>query len=631
MKQLLLKLKFCLELVLFLLLIFSLQRLLFYFFNFSFFKANSTGELFQALFWGMRFDLWIIFVFNGLLLLLILLPIKNFRFRKFYLYYFTLVNSILSLFNLIDVAYFAFTLKRSTADLFSLMATGQDVWILLPRFILDFWYIVLFWIVFIFLLYYGAKRLWFSVNEGINYSIRNVLLYAIATIVFSAIMFTVIRGTRLRPVNLLSASLHAESNLVPMVLNTPFSIVKTWGKPIYAVHKYYDNPEDLIYNPAYTTKPIHKPSDKNVVIIILESFSKEHIGFFNPKQHKQSYTPFLDSLLSQSLVVKYSFANGRKSIESLPSILASIPSLMETPYVLSPFAQNRIEALPAILKKHGYSTSFYHGGTNGTMGFDVFSAMSGIDHYYGRWQYPNPEDYDGNWGIWDEPFLQYVKKQLDKTQTPFFTVIYTLSSHHPYKVPEKYKHIFTDGEHEILKSIAYADYSLKKFFHQARQSKWFGNTVFVITADHVFGSHSEFYYNKIGSYSVPIAFYCQNDSSLKGVLPLIAQHTDIAPSILDYLGIHTTMFAFGSSIWDTLSLRFAINYINGSYLFYYKDYLLEFDGKEVLGLYLFKTDSLMQHNLKEENIPEKKYMLQFVKSLIQQYDDAIVNNKLMVK
>ncbi len=629
MKTISLRIKVIVRLVGGLFLFFFLQRLVFFLFNFSFFKTNSIGEILQAFLWGSRFDLWIIFAFNGLLIILLLLPLRNVSFRKFFLFYFVIVNALISLFNLIDVEYFSFTLKRSTADLFLLVGTGQDVWILLPQFIVDFWYLILIWILLIIVLWYFGRRIWLDVNQGLVYSVRTVFYHFLIFISISIIAFIILRGTRLRPVNLLSASLHAKSNLVPLVLNTPFSIVKTIGKSKYQIHKYFDNPKDLVYSPDYTLKSSFKLSTnkKNVVILILESFSKEHIGFFNPST-KYSYTPFLDSLLKHSLVVRYSFANGRKSIESLPSILASIPSLMETPYILSTFSQNQIEALPAIMKKNGYTTSFYHGGTNGTMGFDVFSAMAGIENYFGRWQYPNSDDYDGNWGIWDEPYLQYVKKQLDRTKNPFFAVIYTLSSHHPYLIPKKYENMFPEGEHEILKSIAYADYSLKRFFDEAKQANWFKNTLFVITADHVFGSHSDFYYNKIGSYSVPIAFYCETDTLLKGVLPIIAQHTDIAPSILDYLGIDVSMVAFGSSIWDTSSNRFAINYINGSYLFYQDDYLVEFDGKEVLGYYQFKTDSLMKHNLKDSILPDKEKHIKFVKSFIQQYDEAIVNNKL---
>ena len=629
MQSILIKFKLAVRLLLFLTTFYSLQRLFFLLFNFSFFKNNTFIELFTAFLWGIRFDLWIILAFNSIIFLLIFLPLKS-SFKNFSLYYILTVNGLLTFINLIDIAYYPFTLKRSTSDLFNLITTGKDVWILLPQFIIDYWYIIFLWFTFLWLLLL-TKKFWKQTYIPIHYNFRNITLYFFIYIFTIGIMFGVIRGTRLRPVNLLSASLHANPTLTPLVLNTPFSIVKTIGKPIHKKHFYFENESDLIFKPIYNVKPNFSVNDKkNVVILILESFSKEHIGFFNNNK-KKSFTPFLDSLLSNSFVIKYSYSNGRKSIESLPSILASIPSLMETPYILSTFSSNQIEGLPAILKKHGYQTSFYHGGTNGTMRFDVFSRMAGIENYYGRWEYPNADDYDGNWGIWDEPYLQYVKNQLDKTKNPFFTLIYTLSSHHPYNIPDKYKNVFQEGEHKILKSIAYTDYSLKLFFENAKKSEWFKNTLFVITADHVFGSHSDFYYNEIGSYTVPISFYCETDNSLKGIANIIAQHCDIAPSILDYLGIKTSMFAFGSSIWDTLSERFAINYINGTYKLLYDEYFLRFDGEKVNAIFNFKNDSLLQNNLINENIAVKEKMTKLVKSIIQQYDYALINNKMKVR
>jgi phosphoglycerol transferase MdoB-like AlkP superfamily enzyme len=553
--------------------------------------------------------------------------------RKIFITLILIINSILSLFNLIDAEYYKFTLKRSTADLFNLIFTGNDVFILLPQFIKDFWYIIFFWILLIFLLWISLKKYFLHKSvEKIQSKASCYFLLVVFFVIFSAFSFIVVRGTKLRPVNLLSASLYSNSTLVPLVLNTPFSIVKTFGKQFHTYHHYFNNEKELLFNPIYQVKtnfPENSKKKINVVLIILESFSKEHIGYFN--KSKKSFTPFLDSLLNESLVITHSFANARKSIESLPAILASLPALMETPYILSPFSSNKIEALPAILKKYGYKTMFFHGGTNGTMGFDVFSSMAGIEQYFGRWEYPNQQDYDGNWGIWDEPYLQYVKKELDNKNQPFFAVIYTLSSHHPYKIPEKYINVFTEGEHEILKTIAYTDYSLKQFFKQAQKSPWFKNTLFVITADHVFGSHSDFYFNLIGNYYVPIAFYCYNDTNLKGNYNIIAQHCDIAPSILDYLGLNIQIFSFGSSIWDKNKERFAINYLNGTYMLTYKGYFVEFDGEKILGLFKFPEDSLLKNNLINSNLPVKDTLLLFTKSIIQQYDYRLINNKLIAE
>ena len=63
------------------------------------------------------------------------------------------------------------------------------------------------------------------------------------------------------------------------------------------------------------------------------------------------------------------------------------------------------------------------------MGFDAFANLSGFDDYFGKTEYNNDDDYDGIWGIWDEPFLQYFAKQMNTFKQPFYTTLFTVSSH----------------------------------------------------------------------------------------------------------------------------------------------------------------------------------------------------------
>jgi phosphoglycerol transferase MdoB-like AlkP superfamily enzyme len=143
----------------------------------------------------------------------------------------------------------------------------------------------------------------------------------------------------------------------------------------------------------------------------MESLSSEHIGAFNRQvEGYQGYTPFLDSLIDHSIAFN-GFANAKQSIEGLPAIIASIPALMDRPFITSAFAGNSFDALAALLEKKGYETSFFHGGTNGTMDFDRFARASGFKRYYGRNEYDNDMDFDGRWGIFDEPFFQFFAKK----------------------------------------------------------------------------------------------------------------------------------------------------------------------------------------------------------------------------
>src|SRR5690606_24672345 len=109
--------------------------------------------------------------------------------------------------------------------------------------------------------------------------------------------------------------------------------------------------------------------DKNVVFIILESFSKEYTGLGG----RTSYTPFLDSLMQHSFVCTNAYANALQSAKGIPAIISGVPSLMDEPITTSAYGTNKLTSLPALLRNKGYQTAFYHGGTNGTMGFDIYT------------------------------------------------------------------------------------------------------------------------------------------------------------------------------------------------------------------------------------------------------------------
>lgn len=191
-----------------------------------------------------------------------------------------------------------------------------------------------------------------------------------------------------RPINISNAAKYVERpEQVAIVLNTPFSIFRTLGKTAFKpVHFFEDQELSKIYSPVYQPEQSASGSNieqdrPNVVLIILESFGREHIGAFNRDLEGGSYegfTPFLDSLIEQSWAFDHAYANGRKSIDALPSVIASVPSLVQ-PYIVSEYSTNKINGLAGLLSRIGYETAFYHGAPNGSMGFHAFTKMAGYD------------------------------------------------------------------------------------------------------------------------------------------------------------------------------------------------------------------------------------------------------------
>ncbi len=438
-----------------------------------------------------------------------------------------------------------------------------------------------------------------------------------------------------RPITLGNAGVYTQKPLeMAIVLNTPFSIAKTLDKrPLKGKSYFSKDSLDKIYNPVHIVNADSSKAFKpmNVVVLIMESFAKEYIGAYNKNLDNgtyEGYTPFLDSLISESMCFQYSFANGRKSIDALPSVVASIPSIAN-PYVTSIYAGNKINSLASLLKTKGYQTAFFHGAPNGSMGFDAFMKLAGYDKYFGMTEYDNDDDFDGSWGIWDEEFLQFMADELNGFEEPFQATFFSLSSHHPFKIPERYEGMFKKGTLNFHIPIQYSDMALRKFFDKVSKTSWFENTLFVITADHSNNAWHPEYKTFIGGFCIPIIFYNFDNGQLKGMdSSRVAQQMDIMPTILDYLNYDQNFFAFGNNLFDDNSAKFAVSYNNSTYQLIQGEFVLYFVGDEVVGLYNYVNDPLLEHDLKGTISDVEDDMLKKLKAFIQQYNNRMISNSL---
>jgi phosphoglycerol transferase MdoB-like AlkP superfamily enzyme len=615
----------------YLLVIYAVCRVLFFAFNLSFFSDLGFWSFLKILFYGIYFDASTIILLNFAFIVLFLLPFPV-REKKIYRallkWLFVITNSIALLANCADLAYFQFTSKRTTADVFNFFGgeMGNDLGRLLPLFLKDYWYVFIIWAALIYLLITGYKKtgdirpLEWKPKQYLFQSLILILNFGLAVVINRG-------GFQLRPIGITNAGEFVESKYVPLVLNTPFSIMKTIEVKGIEPRTYFLHDEDVkkYYNPHHIG---HTGEFKklNVIIIALESFSKEYVGALNPG--KESFTPFLDSLIPHSLVFCNAFSNGKKSIEGIPAMVASIPSWSDEPYITSRYGNNNIQSIANLLKAEGYATSFFHGGTNGTMGFDAFAGLAGYEEYYGRKEYNNEKDYDGNWGIWDEEFLQYTANTLNKEPQPFFSTIFTLTSHHPFNIPEKYKDKFREGPMEIHKTIRYSDFSLKKFFESAQKMPWFKNTLFILAADHTGYSQNDFFKNRLGNYTIPMIYYMPV-SGLKGMDSTFTQQIDIMPTVLDYLNYPKSYFSFGNSALDSNVSHFAFMYNSGFYELVEDNYISQYSDNTVPDLYYFKTDSMFNNNLADQRREVMVHMINRTRAILQTYERSIINNKMI--
>ncbi|MBL0743971.1 LTA synthase family protein [Chryseolinea lacunae] len=618
----------------------SLCRVAFYIFNINFFPDMTIGKLVPLMMGGVRFDLVTMLYSNLLFILLMILPL-NLRFNRYYQstlkYVFFITNGIALAMNVADFIYYRFTLRRTTADVFRQFDNETNMTGLWIRFVVDYWYATVFLIALLALMVFLYNRVSIA-GPQLKNRVANYVLGGLAVPLIALLVVGGIRGgfgESTRPITLSNAGEYVKNPRdISIVLNTPFALMRTMGHTKLVPIRYYGDAElKDIYTPLRTPTDTAAFRPDNVVVIIIESFSKEFFGVFNADKEGgryKGYTPFLDSLILHSRSYEYSFANGRKSIDGLPSVVASIPSL-GVPYFLSPYSGNRINSLASLLKEKQYHTSFFHGAPNGSMGFQAFMNLAGVDEYYGKTEYNNDDDYDGIWGIWDAKFLQFYADKLNTFRQPFMSSLFTVSSHHPFKIPEEYEGRFKGGPLVIHKCVEYTDFALREFFKKVSAMPFYKNTLFVITADHT-SSEIEFDDGRtdLGFYKIPIIFFKPDNSLAQYDKETIVEQIDIMPTVLGYLHYDKPYVAFGRDAFAHVGEPFAFNYKDNAYQLVEGDYLFQYDGNTAIGLFRFKTDELLKENLVAQHLPVQDSLERKMKAILQQYNNRMIGDSLTV-
>ncbi len=617
--------------------------------NYSIFSQGlDTNGLFSAFQGGLMFDSSAIMYTCSLYIAMMILPLhlkERPAYHKVCKWIFVIVNAIGLVLNLMDTVYFQYTSRRTTSTVFSEFGNEGNLAGIFGTELLHHWYLVLLAIVVVWLMWklYVTPRL--TVQHARSW--RYYVIMVAGVLLMVPAMIGGMRGglaIAVRPITVSNANQYVDRPVdAALVLNTPFALLRTMGKDVFSNPHYFDNETQLeaVYTPVHTPDSTAHFTPKNVVVIIVESYGKEYLGFFNHDLDGgkyKGYTPFIDSLMAKSLTFKYSYANGRKSIDAMPSVLSGIPMMVE-PFFVTPASMNSLSGLARQLDGKGYTTAFFHGAQNGSMGFQAFARATGYQQYLGRSEFNNDpstngdDDFDGTWAIWDEPFLQFMVHKLNSYKQPFMATVFTASSHHPFKVPKNLENQFPDeGTQPIHKCVRYTDMALRHFFEEAAKQPWFNNTIFVFTADHTNQTTHDVYKTDLGLYSIPIAFYTPDGSLQPAVRDdVVMQQANVMPTLMGLLGYDKPYLAFGCDVLNTPPEQtWAFNYNNGIFQLLQGEWMLQFDGEKTKALYRFKQDPMLRNNLAGK-VPEQAQMERMLKAIIQQYMTRMTENRLTTK
>lgn len=598
------------------------MQVLFLVANSHIFRPEGFGEWMGILWGNIIFGLATVCTVLLPFIILTLLPVKA-RWKRWYRIVAETLYILPWLVVLVakgaDSAYFQYTYRMLSNEIFTYLGNSGPMDKLIPHFMVNYWYAWVFGVLII--------TTFLVLNHRIRLAQRNEnTVMSKEWIGFGAgllVAWFLLRGGFGGFIQLTDAAHFCQPKNIPVVSNSGYNILRTLFQPQLAPHEYMPQEEaDRLFNPELrSTNGIAvdtlSQQPKNIVLIIVESLGQEYLGCYNHQPDADTRTPFLDSLAKHSTVFQ-GRANGKRSIEGITAILTGIPTLMNVPFVNCTYRNDSIAGIPTVLNRHGYHSAFFHGSHNGVMDFDKVCHRIGFHEYLGLNEFQaegkaREEDFDHTWGIYDEPFLQYVVRHTSTFKEPFFTTVFTVTSHDPFPLPEQYKERFHEGKHPILKCVEYLDNSLRKFFDEAKKQPWFNNTIFLITADHSGPGLSPEYLDYDGSYRIPMIVYNPQDAN-GHVDDNIVQQTDIFPTLVRFLGFDDPVVSFGQN-----------NIGNGWQVYFGNDYFCMVSNN---------PSDPKRHDITilcgdiEEGTPEN---IRFLKAVVQQYFNRVINNNLIAQ
>src|SRR5690554_3846495 len=512
--------------------VFAVFRLVFLLAYPDYFTSLTLIELGKAFVFGLQFDAAITTVAVALFFLVLILPFE-FKHRlvgvRVLLWLVFIVLVILWAIGLGDLLYFGEVYRHAGREL---LLVAQDLGMFIELALSSRALVLFFVFPSLFLLAWLWHR-WVVVPSAVR--LTGALPVRILGSLFALVLLVVAgRGGVLdgKPLSLVDAYAAGNEQQAALALNGAFAVIHgvrrglkdgqtplNFYTPDALTQKsldYLPLGEDPFISSLGTESPLTK--DKNVVIVLLESWSSEYIDGLSGGNY--GVTPNMDKLISKARVWENAFAAGQRSIEGIQAVLTSVPLLESQPVVGWGLEQNRMTRLASLLGERGYQSVMMQSSNRRSFHMDGIAATMGFDAYFGKEDLPLLLDYPGDipsFG-WDYEVLMHLADYLDDTpeQKPFFAFLFTGTTHEPFPDPgerfHRYEHT-KNAESAYLNTLFYSDWALGEFIQRAAKQDWYKDTIFVFVADHVLRASAT---ELDQSFRIPLVIYTPDQSLQSG-------------------------------------------------------------------------------------------------------------------
>ncbi|RRB07000.1 LTA synthase family protein [Larkinella rosea] len=315
-----------------------------------------------------------------------------------------------------------------------------------------------------------------------------------------------------------------------------------------------------LYQPDTTRQPLLSSSQPNVILIVWESFTAKSVASLGGRT---GITPRFEKLTHEGLFFKQVYASGDRSEKGLIALLSGFPAQATASIMTLPAKAEKLPTIGQHIKKAGYQTSFYYGGETEFANIKSYLFHNAFDRIISKADF-KPSEWNSKWGAHDHIVYNRILSDLNKTKSPFFVSLFTLSSHEPFEVPMKTVISGTDEESQFLNSMYYADQSLGNFIAQAQLQPWWSNTLIIITADHghrlpVLST------DRVRDFHIPMLWLGGALKSSPQQIDQIGSQTDLAATLLHQLNLDASDFKWSRDLLNSRNRPFAYFAFNNGF------------------------------------------------------------------
>ena len=316
-----------------------------------------------------------------------------------------------------------------------------------------------------------------------------------------------------------------------------------------------DEEHPLLKIPREPAAPSRRP---NVVVILMESIRayETEMGL-----GASSVTPNLDRLAREGLTVSDYYHVGHQTVRGEGAVLCSTFTHFGGAPIYVRYAGVRMKCLPEILRDHGYATHWISSFRSDYFNKREFLSQHGVERFHDMSDFRGELDRRPiGWGPADEDMMEYAISVMGQSRRPFFASIMTLSNHHPfdhhYPIPDP--EASSDNRHDrlyrdYLRGVQYTDHGVGHFFREAADEPWFDDTIFIVTGDHGTMSFPG-WLDRQRQPAQEIELFYRGVLVMKGPgvpqrqLDMVGSQVDVAPTVLDLLGIRAPNSFMGVSL-----------------------------------------------------------------------------------